>query len=67
MSPIEPAEVPSDVARLAEEIAEWDRVVGLRDRLERIAATMACYGSVRSGRRLKAEEITPLDLLGAKF
>ncbi|MCB1488990.1 MAG: DNA mismatch repair endonuclease MutL [Bauldia sp.] len=48
------------VRDLAEEIAEWDRVVGLRDRLERIAATMACYGSVRSGRRLKAEEMDAL-------
>ncbi|MCB1494557.1 MAG: DNA mismatch repair endonuclease MutL [Bauldia sp.] len=48
------------VRDLAAEIAEWDRVVGLRDRLDRIAATMACYGSVRSGRRLKAEEMDAL-------
>ncbi len=48
------------VRDLAEEIAEWDRAVGLRDRLERVASTMACHGSVRSGRRLKPEEMDAL-------
>ena len=45
---------------LADEIAEWDRATSLRDRLERVASTMACHGSVRAGRRLKPEEMDAL-------
>jgi DNA mismatch repair protein MutL len=45
---------------LAEELAEWDRTTGLRDRLERVASTMACHGSVRAGRRLKPAEMDAL-------
>lgn len=48
------------VRDLAEEIAEWDKAVSLRDRLDRVASTMACHGSVRSGRRLKPEEMDAL-------
>ena len=45
---------------LADEIAEWGDANSLRERLEHVAATMACHGSVRSGRRLKAEEMNAL-------
>ena len=45
---------------LAEEIAEWERADTLRDRLDRVASTMACHGSVRAGRRLKPEEMDAL-------
>lgn len=45
---------------LADEIAEWGEANGLRERLEHVAATMACHGSVRSGRRLKADEMNAL-------
>jgi len=45
---------------LAEEIAEWERTASLRDRLDRVASTMACHGSVRAGRRLKPEEMDAL-------
>jgi DNA mismatch repair protein MutL len=45
---------------LADEIADNDTTDALKDRLDRIAATMACHGSVRSGRRLKPEEMNAL-------
>jgi DNA mismatch repair protein MutL len=45
---------------LADEIAEQDDDSGLMRRLNDIAATMACHGSVRSGRELRAEEMDAL-------
>ncbi|MBV6648438.1 MAG: DNA mismatch repair endonuclease MutL [Hoeflea sp.] len=48
------------VRDLADEIAEWDSSSALRDRLEAVASTMACHGSVRSGRRLVTEEMNSL-------
>jgi DNA mismatch repair protein MutL len=48
------------VKELAEEIGEWDTSATLHSRLEHVAATMACHGSVRSGRRLRVEEMNAL-------
>jgi DNA mismatch repair protein MutL len=48
------------VRELADEIAEWDMSATLNSRLEYVAATMACHGSVRSGRRLRVEEMNAL-------
>jgi DNA mismatch repair protein MutL len=48
------------VRDLADEIAEHDTAETLRERLHAIAATMACHGSVRSGRRLKPDEMNAL-------
>ena len=48
------------VRDLAEHMAEWDDGLPLERRLMHVAATMACHGSVRSGRRLKAEEMNAL-------
>ena len=48
------------VRDLADELAEWDRTTSLRDRLDRLASTMACHGSVRAGRRLKPAEMDAL-------
>ena len=42
------------VRDLADEIADNDTTETLKERLDTIAATMACHGSVRSGRRLLA-------------
>ncbi|WP_028747754.1 DNA mismatch repair endonuclease MutL [Rhizobium mesoamericanum] len=48
------------VQQLADEIAEWDTASGLSAKLEYVAATMACHGSVRSGRRLRPDEMNAL-------
>ncbi|MGY6709431.1 MAG: DNA mismatch repair endonuclease MutL [Rhizobiaceae bacterium] len=53
-------DVASLVRDLADEVADNDTVDTLKARLDRIASTMACHGSVRSGRLLKPEEMNAL-------
>ncbi len=53
-------DAPGLVRDLADEIAEWERTAGLKDKLDRVASTMACHGSVRAGRRLKPAEMDAL-------
>ena len=48
------------VRDIAADLAEWESSTRLREKLDHIAATMACYGSVRSGRRLRTEEMNAL-------
>ncbi|EFL88576.1 DNA mismatch repair endonuclease MutL [Ahrensia sp. R2A130] len=45
---------------LADEIAEWGTATTVRERIDHVAATMACHGSVRSGRRLRPQEMDAL-------
>ncbi|MBM3733474.1 MAG: DNA mismatch repair endonuclease MutL [Acidimicrobiia bacterium] len=48
------------VRDLVEELAEFDATHALKTRLDEVAATIACHGSVRAGRRLNAAEMNAL-------
>jgi DNA mismatch repair protein MutL len=48
------------VRNLADELAEWDTADSLKEKLDHVAATMACHGSVRAGRRMRPEEMDAL-------
>jgi DNA mismatch repair protein MutL len=48
------------VRDLAEHLSEWDETAPLERRLMHVAATVACHGSVRAGRRLKLPEMNAL-------
>jgi DNA mismatch repair protein MutL len=48
------------VRNLAEELAGQDSADGLEARINHVAATMACHGSVRAGRALKGDEMNAL-------
>lgn len=54
----------TDIEGLVKDIAAELRSIGsaraLRDKLEAVASRMACHGSVRSGRRLSADEMNAL-------
>jgi DNA mismatch repair protein MutL len=53
-------ETASLVRDLADELAESGAALSLKERLERVAGTLACHTSVRSGRRLNAQEMNAL-------
>lgn len=48
------------VRTLADDLAEWDDALGLRERLAEVCSTMACHGSVRAGRLLSVPEMDAL-------
>ncbi len=48
------------VRDLADDLAEFDQALGLKDRLDAVCATLACHGSVRAGRRLNTAEMNAL-------
>lgn len=48
------------VRDVADGLAEWDSSTAVADRMDEIIARMACHGSVRSGRRLRVDEMNAL-------
>ena len=48
------------VRDLADELASFDEALSLRERLDAVAGTMACHGSVRAGRVLSVTEMNAL-------
>jgi DNA mismatch repair protein MutL len=53
-------DVPGLLVDLAAEIAELGGPLSLRDKLDLVAATIACHGSVRAGRILSVAEMNAL-------
>ncbi|NII59378.1 DNA mismatch repair endonuclease MutL [Sphingomonas aerolata] len=48
------------VTDLADELAAFDEALSLKERLDAVAGTMACHGSVRAGRILSVPEMNAL-------
>ena len=48
------------VTDLADELAAFDQALSLKERLDLVAATIACHGSVRAGRVLSVAEMNAL-------
>ena len=57
---IKDANIKKMITDLADEIAEWGVTTVVEDKINHIAATMACHGSVRAGRRLNLTEMNHL-------
>src|SRR5580700_9105418 len=53
-------EVAALVRDLAEELAEWDDALSLKERIDSVCGTLACHNSVRAGNRLSQAEMDAL-------
>ena len=53
-------DVKSLVTDLADELGAFDQALSLKERIDHVASTMACHGSVRAGRVLNVAEMNAL-------
>lgn len=53
-------DVTALVTDIADELAAFDQALSLKEKLDHVAATMACHGSVRAGRVLSVAEMNAL-------
>jgi DNA mismatch repair protein MutL len=53
-------EIAALVRDLAEELAEWDDALSLKERIDSVCGTLACHNSVRAGNRLSQAEMDAL-------
>jgi DNA mismatch repair protein MutL len=53
-------EIAALVRDLAEELAEWDDALSLKERIDSVCGTLACHTSVRAGNRLSQAEMDAL-------
>jgi len=54
------SDVAALIADLADDLAAYDEALSLKERLDHVAATMACHHSVRAGRVLSVAEMNAL-------
>jgi len=54
------ANIAKLIKDIAEDIIEQDSSIKLEERINAVLSTMACHGSVRSGRRMNVEEMNAL-------
>ena len=59
-APLGTTDVRGLLTDLAAELAELGQALSLRDKLDHVAATIACHGSVRAGRILSVAEMNAL-------
>jgi len=59
-APLGTTDIRGLLADLAAELAELGQALSLRDKLDHVAATIACHGSVRAGRILSVAEMNAL-------
>jgi DNA mismatch repair protein MutL len=59
-APLGSGDVHGLVRDLADELAAYDQALSLKERLDEVAATIACHGSVRAGRVLSVAEMNAL-------
>jgi DNA mismatch repair protein MutL len=59
-APLGNGDIHGLVRDLADELAAFDQALSLKERLDQVAATMACHGSVRAGRALSVAEMNAL-------
>ncbi len=55
-----PCDVRGLITDLADDLSAFGRALSLKERLDGVAATMACHGSVRAGRHMSIAEMNAL-------